>query len=65
MLEQVQLADGTAVTDANQIDTNADGLLNANDNSFDVVDGGLVLGLQGGSATVAGFDEIGANLEIA
>ena len=51
--------------DVNQIDTNADGLLNANDNSFDVVDGDLVLTLQGGSAIVAGFDQIGANLEIA
>jgi Ca2+-binding RTX toxin-like protein len=64
-LNQVQLADGTPVTDANQIDTNADNLLNADDDSFDVVDGDLVLALQGGSATVAGFEEIGANLEIA
>jgi Ca2+-binding RTX toxin-like protein len=64
-LGQVQLADGTPVTDANQIDTNADGLLNVDDDSFDVVDGDLVLTLQGGSATVAGLDQIGANLEIA
>jgi Ca2+-binding RTX toxin-like protein len=64
-LNEVQLADGTPVTDVNQIDTNADGLLNANDDSFDVVDGDLVLELDGGSATVAGLDEIGANVEIA
>jgi Ca2+-binding RTX toxin-like protein len=64
-LNQVQLADGTAVTEEDQIDTNADGLLNGDDDSFEVVDGDLVLTLQGGSATVAGFDEIGANLEIA
>jgi Ca2+-binding RTX toxin-like protein len=64
-LSQVALADGTPVTDVNQIDTNADNLLNADDDSFDVVDGDLVLALQGGSATVAGFEEIGANLEIA
>jgi Ca2+-binding RTX toxin-like protein len=64
-LKQVNLADGTAVTDVGQIDTNADGLLDANDDSFDVVDGDLVLALQGGSATVAGFDQIGANLDIA
>jgi Ca2+-binding RTX toxin-like protein len=64
-LNQVQLADGTPVTDVGQIDTNADGLLNANDDSFDLVDGDLVLTLQGGSAIVAGLDQIGANLEIA
>jgi Ca2+-binding RTX toxin-like protein len=64
-LNEVQLADGTPVTDVNQIDTNTDGLLNADDDSFDVVDGDLVLGLAGGSATVAGLEEIGANLEIA
>ena len=65
LLDQVQLANGTPVTEADQIDTNADGLLNKDDNSFDVVDGDLVLTLQGGSASVAGFDQIGANLEIA
>jgi Ca2+-binding RTX toxin-like protein len=64
-LNQVKLADGTPVTDVNQIDTNTDGLLNGDDDSFEVVDGDLVLTLQGGSATVAGLDQIGANLEIA
>jgi Ca2+-binding RTX toxin-like protein len=64
-LDQVQLADGTPVADANQIDTNADGLLNQDDDSFEVVDGDLVMTLQGGSATIAGLDQIGANLEIA
>ena len=65
LLDQVQLADGTAVTEVGQIDTNADGLLNGDDDSFDVVDGDLVMTLQGGSAFVAGFDQIGANVEIA
>jgi Ca2+-binding RTX toxin-like protein len=64
-LHQVALADGTPVTDENQIDTNTDGLLNEDDDSFDVVDGDLVMTLQGGSALVAGFDQIGANVEIA
>ena len=64
-LNQVRLADGTQVTDVNQIDTNTDGLLNADDESFNVVDGDLVLSLQGGSAIIAGLEQIGANLEIA
>jgi Ca2+-binding RTX toxin-like protein len=64
-LDQVQLADGTPVTEVDQIDTNADGLLNQDDDSFEVVDGDLVMTLQGGSATIAGLDQIGANLEIA
>jgi Ca2+-binding RTX toxin-like protein len=65
-LHQVQLADGTPVTQANQIDTNADGLLNQNDDPFQVVNGDLVLGLKDGSATIAGLEQIHADhLEIA
>ncbi len=64
-LDHVQLADGTPVTQVDQIDTNADGLLNQDDDPFDVVDGDLVLTLHDGSATIAGLDQIGANLEIA
>ena len=63
-LKEVQLADGTAVTTVDQIDTNIDGLLSADDDSFEVVDGDLVLTLLGGSATFAGFDQIDANVEI-
>ena len=33
LLDQVQLADGTPVTEVRQIDTNADGLLNGDDDS--------------------------------
>jgi Ca2+-binding RTX toxin-like protein len=65
LLDEVQLADGTPVTEVGQIDSNADGLLNGDDDSFDVVDGDLVMTLEGGSAFVAGFDQIGANVEIA
>ena len=65
LLDQAQLANGTPVTEVGQIDTNADGLLNKDDDSFDVVDGDLVMTLQGGSAFVAGFHQIGANVEIA
>ncbi len=65
VLDQVQLTDGSHVTDIGQIDSDGNGLLNDDDAAFEVVDGNLVLSLHDGSVTLTGREFIGANVEIA